>query len=320
MFTENRSVLARRISRREAGWNERKVTTMKVLVIGCTGTVGSHVARSLVKEGASVRCLTRSADKAKGLPSGIEGYVADLDKPETLLRAFSGVDAVFLLVPVGLDETKQGLAAVAAAKSAGVKKIVYMSVVMPEGSDVIPHFASKIPIEKAVRESGIAYTILRPNNFFQNDLSVKNTIMQYGLYPTPVGKIGLNRVDVRDIADCAANALTKTGFEGRIYSLHGPDTLTGNDMARIYSKYVGRDVRYIGNDLDAWESRVKAIMPGWRVRDYRIMYKFYQDHGAVAGKADLDQMRELLGHAPRRFEDFVIETSGEWKAPLTRAA
>ncbi len=293
---------------------------MKALVIGCTGTVGSHVARSLIKEDVSVRCLTRSADKAKGLPSGIEGYVADLDKPETLSGAFSVIDAVFLLVPVGPDETKQGLAAVAAAKAAGLKKIVYMSVIMPEGSDVIPHFASKIPIENAVRESGIAYTILRPNNFFQNDLSVKDTIMQYGLYPTPIGKIGLNRVDVRDIADCAANALTKTGFEGRIYSLHGPDTLTGNDMARIYSKYVGRDVRYIGNDLDAWESRVKAVRPGWWVRDYRVMYKFYQDHGAVAGKEDLHEIRKLLGRAPRRFEDFVKKISGEWKAPVSRAA
>lgn len=293
---------------------------MKVLVIGCTGTVGSHIAKALVKGDVSIRCLTRSTDKAKGLSSGIEGYIADLDKPETLPGAFSGVDAVFLLVPVGLDETKQGLAAVAAAKSAGVKKIVYMSVIMPEGSDVIPHFASKIPIENAVRESGIAYTILRPNNFFQNDQSVKDTIMKYGLYPTPLGKIGLNRVDVRDIADYAANALTKTGFEGRIYSLHGPDTLTGNDVARIYSKYVGRDVRYVGNDLDAWESRMRAVKPDWWVRDYRVMYKFYQDHGAVASKADLNEMRKLLGHPPRRFEDFVKEISSEWKAPLARAA
>jgi uncharacterized protein YbjT (DUF2867 family) len=302
------------------GSSRKEEITMKVLVIGCTGTVGSHVARGLAQQGVSVRCMTRSPDKTKGLPSGIEGCIADLDKPETLSGAFSGVDGVFLLVPVGRDETKQGLAAVAAAKSAGVKKIMYMSVNMPEGSEVIPHFASKIPIENAVKESGIAYTILKPNNFFQNDLSVKDTIMQYGLYPTPLGKIGSNRVDVRDIADCAVNALTKTWFEGRIYSLHGPDTLTGNDMARIYSKYVGRDVRYIGNDLDAWESRVRAVMPDWWVHDFRVMYKFYQDHGAIAGKTDLDTMRKLLGHAPRRFEDFVKEISGEWKAPLARAA
>jgi hypothetical protein len=83
---------------------------------------------------------------------------------------------------------------------------------------------------------------------------------------------------------------------------------------------VGRDVRYIGNDLDAWESRVKAVMPDWWIRDFRVMYKFYQDHGAIAGKTDLDTMRKLLGHAPRRFEDFVKEISGEWKAPLARAA
>ena len=147
---------------------------------------------------------------------------------------------MFLLNTVGLNETDEGLAAVSAAKAAKVKKIVYMSVSMPKGSEKIPHFRSKLPVEKAIKESKIAYTILRPNNFFQNDLGLKSAIMQYSVYPQPMGTKGLNRVDVRDIADCAVNALMRSGHEGQTYEVNGPDTLTGEGIARIYTKHLGQ--------------------------------------------------------------------------------
>lgn len=293
---------------------------MATLVIGCTGTVGSHVVKGLRDRGVNVRCMSRSADKLGLLPDQVQGCIADLDKPDTLSEAFKGVDSAFLIIAVGPNETRQGLAAVQAAKSAGVKKIVYLSVHMPEGSTVIPHFASKVPVENAVKESGIAYTILRPNNFFQNDLALQDVLTKYGVYPVPLGPIGLNRVDVRDIAECAVNALTRSGSEGQTYSIHGPDTLTGHDIARIYSRYLGRIIRYGGNDLDAWVQQVRNIMPDWRVRDLRVMYKYYQDHGMVASAADLEKQQMLLGRKPRAFDDFVKEVVNEWKAALARAA
>ena len=184
---------------------------MKTLIIGCTGKVGSAVMRGLLDEGVKVRCMTHSADKMRNLPSEVEGRFADLDTPATLPAVFDDAESVFLVNAVSPNETKQGLAAVEAAKAAGVKKIVYLSVSMPEGSAHIPHFASKIPVENAVKESGIAYTVLRPNNFFQNDLMLETPIMNYGVYPQPIGSIGLNRVDVRDIADCAVRMRKEEG-------------------------------------------------------------------------------------------------------------
>ncbi len=293
---------------------------MKTLVVGCTGKVGMHLVKGLIDKGVAVLCMTRSADKLRNLPPDIEGRIGNLENPDTLPAVFMGADSAFLLVAVSPNETRQGLVAVEAAKAAGVKKIVYMSVYMPEGSTHIPHFSSKIPIENAVKGSGISYTILRPNNFFQNDLAVMDTIMQYGLYPVPVGLVGVSRVDARDIADCAINALTVPGFEGQTYSVHGPDPLTGSDIARIYSRYAGRVVRYLGNDLDAWVQMVRNIMPDWRVRDLRIMYRFFQDHGTAAGKADLEKQLKLLGHTPRSFDDFAKEAATEWREAAVRAA
>lgn len=293
---------------------------MKILVIGGTGMVGSMVAAGLLRQEINVRIMSRSPDKLKKLPPGAEGFRADLDDPDTLPAAFDGIDSVFLLNAVGPNETEQGLAAVSAASAAGVRKIVYLSVSMPEGSEKIPHFRSKLPVEKAIKESGIAYTILRPNNFFQNDLWLKSAIMQYSVYPQPIGGKGLNRVDVRDIAACAINALTKSGYEGRTYELHGPDTLSGEAVAAMYSKQLRREVRYSGDDLDAWGEKAKNVMPEFMIPEMRIMYDFFQEKGMSASADDLDRTEKLLGRKPRSFADFVKETCREWRSKTAKAA
>jgi uncharacterized protein YbjT (DUF2867 family) len=293
---------------------------MKILVIGGTGTVGSAVVSGLLKQGAVVRVLSHSPEKLKKLPAGVEGFRADLDDPDTLPAAFDGIDGVFLLNAVGLNEADGGLFAVTAAKAAKVRKIVYLSVFMPAGSEKIPHFRSKLPVEKAIKESKIAYTILRPNNFFQNDLWLKSAIMQYSVYPQPIGGKGLNRVDVRDIADCAVNALMQSGHEGQTYGVHGPDTLTGEGIAGTYTKHLGREVRYSGNDLDAWAEKAKNMMPEFMVPEMRIMYEFFQENGMIASKDDLEKMQKLLGHKPRTFDDFVKEITVEWRSKMAKAA
>lgn len=104
-------------------------------------------------------------------PVGATIIHGDLDDAATVRAAARGMDRMFLLVAQGPWETEQGLAAVAAARAAGLSRLVYMSVRMPEFAPDVPHFATKQLIEQAVRRSGIPFTILRPNNFFQNDLA-----------------------------------------------------------------------------------------------------------------------------------------------------
>lgn len=285
---------------------------MNVLVIGGTGTVGSAVVSELLARGHAPRVMTRTADKARGLPAGAAHVVADLEIPATLPAAFDGVDAAFLLAPVARNETAQALAAVAAARTARIGHLVYMSVVMPPGSLVIPHFASKVPVEQAVQGAGLDWTVLRPNNFFQNDVWFRDAVTKFGVYPQPIGPRGLNRVDVRDISEAAVNALSR-GRGAGIVPLNGPRGLTGDDTARVYSELLGRTVRYGGDDLDVWAQQVSAVYPAWMLADFRIMYDYFIRCGLHASGRDFAAQEELLGHAPRGFEEFAAELVRAWR-------
>jgi uncharacterized protein YbjT (DUF2867 family) len=285
---------------------------MNILVIGGTGMVGSHVVQGLVAKGEQVHVLTRSADKADVLPLGASGIIGDLHKPDTLRWAMRGIDRVCLVTPLSPTETEEGLATVAAARRAGVRHLVYLSVYHVEQAPHIPHFKSKMEIQKALRNSGMAFTLIMANNFFQNDLVYRESILEEGVYLQPIGDIGVNRVDVRDIADAVVTTLTQTGHEFHCYPLIGVEALTGQDTAEIYSRSLGREIRYGGNDLDVWGDKARHTLPGWLVQDLRLMYEFFQHHGLRANETDFTLQANVLGHLPRCFHTFVRETVAAW--------
>lgn len=293
---------------------------MKHLVLGGTGTVGRAVVQGLLERGEDVRVLCRSEEKAATLPPGAEPVIGDLQDPGTYGGVFPGAETVFVLNAVAATELQEGLAAVNEARRAGARRLVYLSVQNAERLPHVPHFAAKVAVENAIRASGIAFTILRPNNFYQNDLWFRDAIMEYGVYPQPLGGAGCSRVDVRDIARAAVNALTQPGHEGRTYTLAGPDALTGEGCARAYSEALGREVRYMGDDLDAWERQSLQMLPAWMVYDFRLMYAHFQAEGLVATDAELRETETAVGAPPRRFADFVRETVAAWQTQAAAAS
>jgi uncharacterized protein YbjT (DUF2867 family) len=285
---------------------------MKVLVTGGTGMTGSQVVNELVKRGVGVSVLTRDPKKATSLPSGVEVVQGDMGDPASVRRVFDGFEGVFLVNTVTKTEAHEGLMAVAGMRLAGVKRVVYLSVQEVESASYLPHFGSKVGVEHAVRTSGMAWTILRPNNFYQNDYWFKDALLQYGVYPQPIGPTGLSRVDVRDIGEAAAVALTSSGHEGQIYDLVGPKAVTGEETARLWGEALGKPIAYGGDDLDAWEQQFLQYMPDWLVFDFRLMYDHFQRNGLKATPEALARMEKLLGHAPRPFEAFTREMAAAW--------
>ena len=126
-------------------------------------------------------------------------------------------------------------------------------------------------------------------------------------------------IDVRDIADAAVIELLRrdrapAALPRVTYELSGPDALTGASLAAIWADALGRDVRYVGGNLDAFEKAVKTKAPAWMAYDLRAMMRRYQSDGAVATPADLDRLTTLLGRAPRTYRDFARETARGWQS------
>jgi len=292
---------------------------MTYLIIGGTGTVGRDVVGGLRQQGAPVRVLTRSQKHAEALPSGATPVLGDLEDPTTYDAIFGDVDRLFLLNPVSMTELHQGLAAVNEAQRRGLERLVYLSVHDPYTMPNAPHIASKIAIENAIKESGLTYTILRPNNFYQNDYWYEEAIRAHGIYPQPIGDVGLSRVDTRDVAEAAVRALTQDGHTNEIYTLAGPDVLTGADCAALYAEGLGQDVQYGGNDLDVWEAQAQSMLPAWMAYDFRLMYETFQQKGLTATNAQRHETRTILGREPRTFRAFVEEVTQQWQTPPVSA-
>jgi len=294
---------------------------MKILVTGGTGTVGSNVVRELTGRGATVQVLTRNAAKAANLPKGVTAVEGNLLEPATVRRVFNDLDGVFLLNAVSPTEAQEGLLAVTGMRGAGVKRVVYLSVHHVTAAAWLPHFGAKVGIEEAIRQSGIPFTILRPNHFYQNDYWSKDMLLGAGIYPQPIGDVGCSRVDVRDIAEVAAIALTSEDLDGETIDVIGPDVHTGSSTAKIWTEFLGRTIVYGGNDLDAWERQSLQYMPDWLVYDVRMMFAYFQQNGLQGSRRDVERLTDLLGHEPRSLTQFARETATAWlggAAPTTR--
>ena len=285
---------------------------MKVLVTGGTGNAGSGAVEALLRRGLSVRVLSRN--KQAKLPPGAELAIGDLLNPESVRSALKSADKLCLIVGNVADELTQALLTAALAREANIKHLVYLSVYRAERFPEAPHFIAKNTVETSLKALGIPSTILRPGYFFQNDAQLKPMLTGPGIYPTPVGKIGVAAIDIRDIADAAAVSLTTDGHIGKTYNLIGPAPLSGPRAAAIWSEALGRPIQYVDPRLDMFEEQFSQMLPAWLALDLRLMFSAYLE-GRLAptdGDADAASLTELIGHTPRRYEDFVHETVAGW--------
>src|SRR4051794_10065737 len=288
---------------------------MKILAIGGTGIVGSAVVKELAKRDADVRLLVRKKDAASKTRENVELAEGDLLDPPTVEKALDGVEKLYLLNAVLPEELTQALIAYGLARKRKIRHILYHSVFRVEHFKDVPHFASKLAIEAALREFDVPFTTIRPNYFFRNDESLKDPLMNAGVYPMPLGLAGISAVDIRDIAEASAIALTGSGQEGKTYNVNGPDALTGPMAAQIWSELLEKEVHYGGQDLDAFEEQMRQSAPSWSAFDLRMMFQGYLERGFVAEAADIAILTTLLGHDPRHYKDFARETAETWARP-----
>jgi uncharacterized protein YbjT (DUF2867 family) len=196
------------------------------------------------------------------------------------------------------------------AQEAGIERIVYLSVINGERYVNVPHFAGKLAVERMIEQMGLSATILRPAYFMNNEFMIKDAILDYGVYPMPIGSKGVAMVDAADIAEVAALELIRreqasTGLPLNRINLVGPDTLTGEDAAAIWSDVLGRQITYPDEDFAGFEQNLRQFMPGWMAYDMRLMGQRFVNEGMIPDAGDVDALTTLLGRPLRSYRDFV---------------
>lgn len=161
---------------------------------------------------------------------------------------------------------------------------------------------------------GFGATILRPAYFMDNEHTIKDVVLGYGMYPMPIGSKGLAMIDARDIGEIAAiKLLRRERASGPLplerINLVGPDTLTGEAVASIWSTVLNRPITYCGDDTAGFEKNLRNFMPGWMAYDMRLMSERFLTEGMVPDAGDVERLTKLLGRPLRSYRDFAAEIS-----------
>lgn len=253
-----------------------------VLVTGATGSQGGSVVQALLDQGHQVRGMTRNADSPaadKLRLRGVEVVAGDFTDPDSLIRASSGVDAIFTMTTPfekGVAaEIAQGIAITNAAKAAGVGHLVYSSVANADKGTGIPHFDSKYEVEKHIAASGVPYTIIAPVYFMENltaPWSVSG-LRQGNLALALPADLPLQQIAVQDIGAFATAIIARreTVF-GHRYDIAG-DEVSGEEIAAIFSETTGRSLQYQSFPPDALRAQSE---------DMALMFEWLNDSGYSA--------------------------------------
>lgn len=276
-----------------------------ILVTGATGNNGLEILRRLSLNNRLVRAMVRNRNRAAELETlqNVEVVEADFDRPETLSRVLADVDRAFLLTNSTERAEAQQLAFVNAAKQSGVKHIVKLSQYAANADSSVRFLRYHAAVEAAIQASGLNYTFLRPNLFMQGLLNFRSTIATQNAFYAAIADARVSVVDVRDIADVAVAALTKSGHEGKIYDLTGPEALTHAEMAEYCSAALGRQIAFVDVPPEAMrEAMIGFGMPMWQADGLIEDYAHYRRGEATVIASGI---QDATGKAPRRFEDFA---------------
>lgn len=271
--------------------------TGKILVIGSTGTIGTPLVKALLAKGESVKAASRTGKAAEGA----EGVRFDYTDASTYTDAFDGVDRLFLILAGGRLDAIDALTPVVEEAARRKVKIVFLSVFGVDADDSIPYRQ----VELKIIASGAPYVILRPNWFADNFHTYWKAGIEHGQIAVPAGEGKSSFIDVRDIADSAASALTSTAFDNKAFNLTGPKALSYGEAAAIISQAIGKPVGYSAVSDDVFI----GILTGAGVpKDYAaflasIFYPVREGWtSAVTGDVET-----LTGHAPRSLETYVAD-------------
>jgi len=279
---------------------------MSILVLGASGNTGSEVVRQLKATETPFKVLLRDTRKAADLGiSDKESIPGDFTDIASLQHAFREQDRLYVAMPPHPDNLLWMENVIAAAQQQHVKHIVKLSGfgAHPEAGSVI--IRTHAQTDALLKASGVDYTLLQPNSFFQNLYSSVPTLQDHGTFYLPMRNTAQSVVDIRDVAAVAVAALTQDGHDHKTYRLSGPKALTFAEQAAIISHAWGKPVDYVAVSKDAAEAALKeAGLNDWLAASLAEILDWFAQGGYDTVTDDIQQ---VLGRSPRTFEAFAQE-------------
>lgn len=277
----------------------------KILVTGATGTTGHSVVEQLSKvEGIKVRAASRAADRvAPG--NRVESVAFDYSDLSSIQNALQGVQKVYLVTPFIPELEAYESNVIGQLRQAGVQHVVKLSVIGAGPDSATPQQIHG-RLEQQIRDTGIAYTFLRPSYFMQNLANYMSyTIKEHDAFFEPLGAGKRGMVDTRDIAAVAVKTLSQPGHEGQAYNLTGPEALSNYEVADILSEVLGRKIAYVDiSEQQARQSMEEAGMSEWFIARMEELHRAGKDGHLAAVTHDLEK---VLGVQPTSFRSFAAD-------------
>jgi uncharacterized protein YbjT (DUF2867 family) len=276
-------------------------------MVGCTGKYAGYVLPELKRRGLKVRALVRSreSERAARERGADETAIGDLQDPRGLISAAVGADAVFHIGPAFAPrESDMGVTLVEAARAAGVSKFVFSSVIHPSISKLTNH-ASKRPVEEAIYESGMTFTVLQPSIFMQTMESLWNEVIRSGRFALPYSRrVKTCFVDYRDVAEVVARAFTSDKLDNGTFELCSPGMFNRVEITALMSEAL--DLRIEAGELpfDQWAD-AEQIPEGPVRSGLKRMYADYNQYGFHGGNSLV--LKAVLGREPRSLKEFFRE-------------
>ena len=290
-----------------------------ILVTGATGNIGREIVRELAgREGARVLVGSRQIEKGAnqfGALANVKPIELDLDKPADLPGILEGVDKVIQVSPFSPDMVRQTQALADAAKRAGTKHIIRSSLIGASEPSPIQEGVWHDEADRALKASGVAFTILKPNQYFQNFINPRNrqTVKTQGALYLPLGDARISNIDTRDLAAAAANVAfdESGGHLGKEYTLTGGESLTMDEVTQAIGEALGKPVKYVAiSEEQAGEGLAKAGLPQWLVQAILEWYAYCREGRAARVH---DDAKRLLGRDPRTAQEFARDYRSSWE-------